>query len=149
MKYLMTIFLFITTVLVFGQKSVDFRQLIKSWTEGKIDQSGKVIKADIKRGGLRFLDINSDTTVVFKGSIDCGFGHERHGIWKLNGVDTTVTFTFTKKVGYEKPTKTTEIDETEIYRIEKVTADELILTRIIDGKELKMPFIKTEKQRQK
>ena len=145
----MTLFLVITTALTFGQKNVDFRLLYNSWTEGKIDQNGKVIQADIKRSGWRFLDINSDTTVVFKGSFDCGFGHERHGMWTLNTVDTTVTFSFTKKVSYENTPKTAYINEKETYKIEKVTADELILTRIIDGKEWKTPFIKTEKQRQK
>jgi hypothetical protein len=149
MKYLMTLFLVITTVLTFGQKSVDFRLLYNSWTEGKIDQKGKVIQADINRGGWKSLHINPDTTVIFAGSLDCGFGHERHGMWTLNTVDTTVTFSFTKKVNYEKTPKTIYINETETYKIEKVTADELILTRIIDGKEWKIPFIKTKKQRQK
>ena len=147
MKFLITLFLIITTVLAFGQNSIDFRLLFECWTEGEINQNGNVIQADINRGGWKSLHINPDTTVIFDGSFDCGFGHKRYGIWTLNTVDTTVTFSFTKKVGYENSPRTAYINETETYKIEKLTTDELILTQILDGKELKMPFIKTEKRR--
>ncbi len=144
MKYLLTLFLFITTILAFGQSSVDFGQLINSWTQGKIDKNGKVIQADINRGGWYQLNINSDTTVIFGAPFTCGFGHERHGKWTLNKMDTTATFTFSKSVGYMNSQGTTNINEMEIYKIQKLTADELILTQTVDRKERIMPFVKTK-----
>jgi hypothetical protein len=145
MKYFLTLFLFTTTVLASGQKSVDFSQLIKSWTQGKIDPNGKVIQADITRGGWYQLNINTDKTVIFGDPFTCGFGHERHGKWTLNMVDTTVTFSFSKRVGYMNSPGTAYIHETEIYKIEKLTAEELILTLTVDGQERTMPYVRTKK----
>ena len=145
MKYLLALILFITTSLAFGQKSVDFGQLINSWTQGKIDQNGKVIQADINRGGWYQLNINPDTTVIFGDPFTCGFGHERHGKWTLKDVDTTVTFSFSKRVGYMNSPGTANINEIEIYKIKTLTADEIVLTRTVDGKERTMPFVRTKK----
>ncbi|MCX6303893.1 MAG: hypothetical protein NT040_02905 [Bacteroidetes bacterium] len=145
MKYILTLFLFITTTLAFGQNSVDFGQLIKSWTQGKIDQNGKVIQADINRGGWYQLNINPDSTVIFGDPFTCGFGHERYGIWTLNRVDTTVTFSFSKRVGYMNSPGTVDIKEIEVYKIKKLNTGELILTRTVDGEEMTMPFVVTKK----
>ena len=142
MKYILTLLLFTTTVPAFGQNGVDFGQLVKSWTQGKIDQIGKVIQADINRGGWYQLNINPDTTVILGDPFTCGFGHERHGIWTLNRVDTTVTFLFSKRVGYMNSPGTIDIKETEVYNIKKLNAGELLLTRTVDGKEMTMPYLR-------
>jgi hypothetical protein len=145
MKYILALLLLTPTVLAFGQNSVDFDQLIKSWTEGKIDQNGKVIQADINKGGWYQLNINSDKTVIFGDPFTCGFGHERYGKWTLNNVDTIVTFIFSKSVGYMNSPGTENINEIEIYKISKLTEDELVLQRTVDGKQRTMPFVKTKK----
>lgn len=129
MKYLMTIFFFITTLFVFGQNDFDFGQLTNKWTEGKIDQNGKVVMAEINRGGHAQLVINADSTVIEGGRPNCGFGHQREGKWLLNKTDTTTTFTFSKRVGYMNSKETANISEIEIYKIVKLTSQELILTR--------------------
>jgi hypothetical protein len=127
------------------KNNINVGQLINSWTQGKIDQNGKVVQADIKRGGWYKLSINSDTTVIFNGSLNCGFGSESQGKWALNGIDSTVAFAFSKIKGYGNKPGTTDTNFTEIYKINKLTADELILTRTVDGKAITMPFIKTNK----
>ncbi|MEI7661476.1 MAG: hypothetical protein WCK34_04735 [Bacteroidota bacterium] len=147
MKYLLILFLFPTSVLVLGQSNVDFGELIKRWTQGKIDLYGKVIQADINRGGWYQLNINPDTTVVFKDPFTCGFGHERLGKWKFNNLDTTVTFTFSKSVGYINSPGTADINDRETYKIKKLTAGELILTGVVKGKERTMPFVRTKNQK--
>jgi len=145
MKYLLAVLLISTTVLAFGQGSVDFGQIIRSWTQGKIGQNGIVVQADINKGGWYQLNISPDTTVIFRDPDWCGFGYERHGKWSLNQADSTVRFSFSKKVGYLASPGTTDINETESYKIKKLAADELILERKVDGKERKMAFIRTSK----
>ena len=145
MKYLLTLFLITTTVLAFGQSSIDYGQLIKSWTQGKINQNGKVIQADIQRGGWYQLKINKDSTVAFSASDNCGFGEgKREGTWKLNQNDTSITFLFSKHIGYMAYPGTTYIKESEIYKIKKLNAEELILVRTLNKNERIMPFIKTK-----
>ncbi len=144
MKYLIVLFLLTTTVQASGQSSIDFGQFINSWTQGKIDQNGNVIKAGKSRGGSYQLNINSDSRVIFRDPFTCGFGQERNGKWTLNKMDTTVTFIFSKSVGYINSPMTSNINETEIYKIKKLTSDELILKKLSDGIERIVPFIKTK-----
>ncbi len=123
---------------------VNYELLINSWTQGQIDQNDKVIRVEINRGGLYQLNIKLDTTAIFSAPFSCGFGHERQGKWIVNKMDKTIIFTFTKKVGYLNSPGTTNINEIEIYKIRKLTIDELILTQFVDGKERTMQFIKAE-----
>lgn len=145
MKYILTLFLFSKAVFAFGQSSIDLEQLINNWTQGKIDQNGTVVKADINRGGWYQLNINSDTTVIFEDPFTCGFGHKRDGKWQLNKLDKTATFTFFKSIGYMNSPGTVNINEMEIYKIKKLTSDELILSRRVGESESIMPFIKAIK----
>ena len=114
MNYLLTLFIFLPTVLSFGQSSIELGLLIKSWTQGKIDQNGNVIQADINRGGWYQLNIRPDKTVIFGGTFTCGFGLERHGKWRINNEDTTMTFSFYICVGYINTLVTAKIHEIEI-----------------------------------
>lgn len=145
MKYLLTLFLITATLLAFGQGSIDFQNFINSWTQGKIEPNGKVIQADVNRGGWYELIINSDATVILRDPLACGFGHERQGKWIFNKIDTAIVFTFSKRIGYMNSPGTDNINEMEIYKIEKLTMDELILTGMIAGEEKTMYFIKTKK----
>jgi len=145
MKYFLSLFLFSTMVFTFGQSIVDFEQIINSWTQGKIDHHGKVIQADINRGGWYQLEINKDSTVAFSAPDDCGFGEgKREGSWKLNQNDTSVTFSFSKHIGYMAYPGTIYINETETYKIKKLNAAELILLQTLNKKERIMPFVVTK-----
>src|SRR6185369_2452695 len=123
-------FLTITTILSYGQSKIEFGQLTNSWTQGQIDPEGKIIKAKVNRGGWYHLNINTDATVVFSDPFTCGFGYRRDGKWTLNQLDSTVTFYFDRRAGYMNSPGTSNINEIEIYKIEKLTADELLLKKI-------------------
>lgn len=142
MKHFFTFLLVVTSVSAFGQSTIDFNQLEGSWTEGKIDTDGNVSRADINRGGWYSLNIHTDTTVVFCNPLECGFGHRRTGKWEINETDTTVTFYFTKKVGYMNAPGTEDIEDIETFKIERLTSDALVLKK--NGQEKLMPFIRTE-----
>jgi hypothetical protein len=145
MQYRLFILLLTITADTFGQNLVDYGQLNNSWTQGKIDPNGIVIKADINRAGFYYLDIHLDTTVVFRDPYTCGEGFERHGKWTLSKADTTITFFFTKRFGYMEATREKDINETETYKIKKLTTDELILTHTVGLIGETWPFIKTKK----
>lgn len=145
---LLTIFLTTITILATGQSNIDFGQLTNSWTQGRIDADGKVIKAEVNRGGWYHLNINTDTTVVFSDPFTCGFGHKREGKWTMSKSDTTVIFYFDKRVGYMNSPGTADIKETEIYKIEKLTVDELILKKMGQektGDATTLPFLRTDR----
>ena len=144
MKYLSVLFFFAKAVFAFGQSSIDYQLITNSWTEGKINSEGVVIQADINRGGWYRLNINSGGTVIFGDPFSCGFGSERQGKWTLKETDSTLSFTFSKRVGYMNSPGATEIKETEIYKIIKLTTDELILMQLVNGNKQMLPFIKTK-----
>jgi hypothetical protein len=146
MRQLLTILLFTNTIIVLGQTNINGEQIANRWTQGKIDQNGKVVRAEVNRGGWYLLNINRDTTVVFSDPFTCGFGHERQGKWKLSQKDTTITFLFSKRTGYMNSPGTIDIDETEIYKIIKLSEDELILKLMLEGKYSTLSFIKTKNE---
>lgn len=143
MKYIITLFFFVTSCHLFGQQSVVYGDLIKVWTQAKIDINGKVVQTEINRSGWCHLIMNADTTVIFEGPPNCGFGYQRLGKWKLNTVDSMITFSFSKKIGYVNVSDFTFINESETYKINKLTQNELIISRIFDGKVSKIAFLKS------
>jgi hypothetical protein len=142
-KFLLLIFLLINTLVVLGQSNFDFDQITNNWTEGKIDSNGKVVQADINRGGWSSLDIKADQTVIFSGPYLCGSGSARKGKWVLIMNDSTIKFIFNESVPYVSTHGTQEINETEIYKIEKVSKNELILNNL--GGNKATPFILTDR----
>ena len=146
MKYSTTLLLFVIAVFSFGQSTINPKQLINKWIQGKIDSDGTVVQADINRGGWYYLDIHSDTSVVFGDPFTCGFGYERFGKWTFNKTDTTVTFFFRKKARYLHNPDTVNINEKKIYKIEKIISSELILKQTDNVNETIFPFIKAKEQ---
>ena len=125
-----------------GQTTIDYRQLNKSWTQGQINEEGNVIRAEVNRGGWYQLDIQSDSTIIFSDPFSCGFGKSRTGKWTINKIDSTITFHFRKRIGSMNSPGTYKINEVEIYKIEKMTADELILKKV--GQEKTFPLLRSE-----
>jgi hypothetical protein len=145
MKYLLTLYLVTTTVFANGQGSIDYGQLVNSWTQGKIDQHGQVTQADMQRGGWYQLKINHDSTVAFSAPDNCGFGEgKREGRWKLNIYDTTITFLFSTHIGYMAYPGTSFINEIETYKIRKLNAGVLIILLTSDKNGRLMPFTRTK-----
>jgi hypothetical protein len=142
MNNLLAIFFISITIFSSEQSKVNFKNLTNSWTQGKIESNGNVIKANASRGGWYNLKIKKDNSVIFSDPFNCGIGHEHQGNWTINKLDKTVTFIFTKQVGYVNSPGNSEINETEIYKIEKLTKTELILTKV--GQEKTLPFIRIE-----
>jgi len=64
MRNVLTILLHVNSIIAIGQSNINFGQIVNIWTEGQIDKSGKVILADIKRGGAYHLKLNKDTTAI-------------------------------------------------------------------------------------
>ena len=144
MKYSLTLFLLTASIISFSQNKIDYKQITNNWIYGKIDSTSQVITPFITRGGASFLFINADTTIIHKGQSNCGFGHKELGKWKINKKNSTITFKYTTSVGYRYNTTPVEINNVEIYKIEKLSSNELILSQIIDGKKIIFPFLKTE-----
>ena len=144
---LLTALLTVITVFAQGQSTIDFGLLPNDWTQGRIDATGNVVKAEVNRGGWYQLAINTDSTLVFSDPFTCGFGHKRQGNWAINKADTTVTFHFYKRAGYMNTPGTTDINETETYKITKLNAEELILSKLGEDKKY-MAFLPTSKTRE-
>jgi hypothetical protein len=134
MKYILTFFFIIKTVIVFGQTNIDYGTLQGSWTEARIMCDGKLVQLEFNKGGFYKLNIGIDTTVNFDEPFQCGLGYSRRGSWMLNKSDSLVTFLFTKRVGYLADPGTKIINATEIYKIKKLTSDELVLENKNDEK---------------
>jgi len=145
MKYFLILIFLTKAINAFGQSNVDFEQIIKSWTQGKLDHDGNVIQADVNRGGWYQLNINSDSSAIFGDPFNCGFGHERYGIWDLNKMDSIITFLFTKRKGYMNAPSSADINESEIYKIKKLTTDVLILEQTTGTNVKTLAFLKTQK----
>ncbi|MBP9197598.1 MAG: hypothetical protein KBF35_08020 [Saprospiraceae bacterium] len=145
MKYQLLIFLLSISNIAFGQSTFDLEGIINDWTEGKIGSNDSVIKADVNRGGWYHLVINSDKKVEFIGPFECGFGSKRLGTWAVNKSDTTITFFFTKRLGYMNKPDIVDINDTETYKIKLLTTDKLILTQIVGQRKKTWPFLRTEK----
>ncbi len=127
-----------------GQSNFKYKYLINNWTQGKTDKNDKVIKADVNRGGWYSLILNKDMTATFGDPVSCGFGHERQGTYSVNKKDKTLTFVFTKRVGYVSAPGTTEINETEVYKILKLKKEELIIEKVDQSKKfIYLPTSKT------
>lgn len=129
----------------YGQCCKSQKYLKNSWTQGKIDANGKVVKADPSRGGWYSMTLNSDNTVLFSDPVNCGFGHEKSGKWYYNKKDKTVTFNFTKQVGYMNKPGTTDINETVTYKIESISDNQLILKQVDQEKTLQFILTKNSK----
>lgn len=142
MKYSLVIILALITIYCSGQSCKSYKYFKNSWTQGKIDPNGKVVKADPSRGGWYSLQINPDETVLFSDPVNCGFGHEKKGKYSINKKDKTITFNFTQQIGYTNAPGTTDINETVTYKIERINKSELILKMV--GQEKTLQFILTK-----
>jgi hypothetical protein len=127
MKYFLSFLPLFFTFCAFAQTNTNYSLLVNKWTEAKVDSVGQVVQADAGLGGWSSLTITSNKTVVYAGSFDCGFGQSREGKWKLNSKKNTLTFRFTKKIGFMNVPGTEKIYEKEVYRIEKLTGEALVL----------------------
>lgn len=99
---------------------------VNSWTQGKKDASGNIVKADASRAGWYMLKLNADSTLVFNDPFSCGFGFEKHGRWQQQN-DSIIRFLYNSKVGYMNNKGTIAINETEIYKIVLMEKEALIL----------------------
>lgn len=145
MKYYLLILLIGIAEISFGQAPIDLEKITNIWEEGKIGQSGNVIKADVNREGWYRLGIYSDDTVKFWEPLSCGFGYQRLGTWTLSQTDTVITFFFTKRFRYMNKPDTVDINITESYKIKLLTTDNLILTNLVGQTEKIWPFLRIEK----
>jgi len=112
----------------FAQKNIDFFQLSNKWSEGKINAAGQVVQGSMPRGGWYSLQMGSDSSVTFFGASNCGLGHKRIGTWRLNKSDSTVCFLYKEQIAYSVQISE-PVSEVEVYKITKVTANELILKK--------------------
>jgi hypothetical protein len=145
MRYSLLLIIVCVSLIVNGQSNFKYKYLINSWTQGKLDKSEKVIKADVNRGGWYSLILNKDLTTTFGDPVSCGFGSERQGNYSINKKEKTITFAFTKKVGYVSAPGTTDINETEVYKILRLKKEELILEKIDQSKKfIYLPTSKTQ-----
>ncbi len=144
MKYYLTILLALETFICFGQTNTNFDYIANKWVEGKVNEKGIVVKAEIRRGGLYHLNINQDATTEFGAPDNCGYGSgTRYGTWELNQQDASITFYFSKLYRIlTNPHEKVDINQTETYKIIKLTQDELILTSIVEGKLWTIAFVK-------
>lgn len=143
MKYLLTLFLLSTSIISFSQNKINYKFFSNNWTSGTIDSTGKVIHQKKSRGGGIFIHIKSDTTIEKIGPIFCGQGTQLLGKWNIDKKKSTITFLYSKRVTFLN-NKSTEANIVEVYKIEKVTSNELILSQIIDGKKIIFPYLKTD-----
>lgn len=109
----------------------DLSSIIGHWVQGKIIDDTSVIKAEPNRGGFYRLEINGDSTVIFRDAFNCGFGASTSGTWKVNSGDSTIIMNYTTRKGYyNNQNATTEIFIEHIYKIILLKPDELILKLI-------------------
>lgn len=135
-------FLFWTTT--YGQL-LEVDNVVDNWSEGQVDEEGNVIRAEIRRGGVSRMSVNEDSTVVFSGPANCGFGQEQKGTWTYDKNERTITFHFTEHQGYMNNPNSVRINEFKSYIIEKITSNELIMRPINSDNEKLLAFVKLEK----
>ena len=143
MKYLLTPFLLTTSIISFSQNKINYKFFSNNWTSGTIDSTGKVIHQKKTKYGSTQINIKSDTTIEYLEPFMCGYGRQLFGKWKIDKKESTITFLYSKRGTYLF-NKSTEANIVEVYKIEKVTSNELILSQIIDGEKIKFPYLKTD-----
>ena len=103
---------------------VDFDSLHGRWTHAAIKDSGEVV-IQISRGGLDEIVFSANGDVEFIGAHHCTGGIGKSGNWSINEKDSTLTFHYTAM--RDRYPGIMDIDETEVYKIEKLSNFNLIL----------------------
>lgn len=120
-------------------------QLVGNWVESGIDANNMVFKLPIRRGGFSSIIFNADNTIVDKGGVNCGFGHQLEGTFSINDTGSIVA-NYNKKTKYMgRDTDPETVEVTQKFKLEKVNENELILTRYDGmGGEKRIGFLKKE-----
>lgn len=125
-KYFLSIFLLITGNCIIAQ--VDIELLHKRWTQAFLNDSNAVVPIGLTRGGLDHIIFAKDGKLTFEGAPMCGEGLNYYCNWTLNSKDSILTLRYTSK--QDRYPGESQIDETEVYKIEKLSLTNLILMKI-------------------
>ncbi|AEV31767.1 hypothetical protein Oweho_0754 [Owenweeksia hongkongensis DSM 17368] len=125
-KYFLSIFLLITGNSIIAQ--VDIELLHKRWTQAFLNDSNAVVPIGLTRGGLDHIIFSEDGELTFEGAPMCGIGLNYYGDWALNSKDSILTLRYTSK--QDIFSGESQIDETEVYKIEKLSPTNLILSEL-------------------
>lgn len=122
------LFLFLSLIILGYTLSaqVDFDSLHGRWTQAVINDSGEVV-IRISRGGLDEIIFSENGELEFIGAHHCTGGIGKSGNWSINERDSTLTLHYTAMT--DRYLGTIDLDETEVYKIEKLSSDNLILLK--------------------
>jgi len=133
------IFIFSSAILHGQIKYVNL--ITGSWNEG-ILENNKVIEIKHSRGGTSSLIFNKDSSLIYNGAINCGFGSKRKGTWSLNTSQNTITYNFNEIIGYLNNPDPKLYNKTGTYKIKRLNSLELILIGIRDDIPFKLYFFR-------
>ncbi len=106
---------------------VEFGNLKGKWIQATINDSGELV-IQPSRGGLDMIIFSDDNELKFEGADHCTGGVDKSGKSQLDKTVSTLTFYYTTR--HDPYCGVSEIDETEVYTIEKLSPTSLILSEI-------------------
>lgn len=119
---------FITVTLGYSLNAqVEFNNLKGKWMQAAINDSGKVV-VQPSRGGLDVIFFSEDNELKFEGADHCTGGIDKAGKWQLDKHDSTLTFYYI--TSHDPYHEVSDINETEVYKIEKLSSTNLILSEV-------------------
>ncbi len=103
--------------------------LTGTWVESGINEKG-VYRLAPRRGGLSKMVFNEDGTMIHKGALNCGFGKQFEGTFKVVDDSKKLVANYNRTTKYMGPDKDPQpIDESEEYTIVDITTNTLVLIR--------------------
>ncbi len=144
MKHVFLLCLIIRSTLSFGQINIDREQLVSNWSKiGIVDAKGNLIIQDSHTDHNFYLFFNPDSKVTIQESDrHCGYGHRKQGNWALNLSDTSLVLNLDKRISFGEKTDSVDIQETQYFKIKNIKSEELILSQLVDSKEITFVFRK-------